>query len=146
MLIDPDGWLTITIDTAGIVSAVAIAGWQHRQAERRACRAELSELRLLLAEGESICAHVSRYGPLAEQQLIRLGAGDFAVRAAQSARRAPAGLRPALAGLAGVADELARSGGFASELRSAVVQDRVVRALAAAIDRAWAEVAALGSR
>ena len=87
--------------------------------QRRAQRAEVEELRLLLAEDESICTHVSRYA---------------------------ARLRPALAGLAGVADELARSAGFASALRSAVVQDRVVRALAAAIDRTWAGVATRGSR
>jgi hypothetical protein len=146
VLIDAGGWLNVTINTGTIVSAVAIAYWQHRPAERGARWADLDDLRRLLAEGESICAYVCRYGPLAEQQLIRLGARDFAIRAAQSARRAPARLRPALAELAGVADELARSAAFRSELRCAVVQDRTARALAAAIDRTWIDVTALRPR
>jgi hypothetical protein len=146
MLIDASDWLNVTINTGSIVTAIAIAYWQHRHPERAAHRANLNDLRRLLAEGESICEHVCRFGPLAEQQLIRLGARDFAVRAAQSARRGPAHLRPALAGLASVADELARSAAFPSELRCAVVQDRTVRALAAAIDRTWIDLTTLRSR
>jgi len=146
VLIDAGGWLTVTIDTGSIVPAIAIAYWQHRRTGRWDHRADPNDLRRLLAEGESICEHVRSCGPLAEQQVIRLGARDFAARAAQAARRGPARLRPALAALAGVADELARAAAFPAEPRSAVVQDRTVRALAAAIDRTWIDLTAPRSR
>ena len=146
MLIDAGGWLTITIDTGSIVPAIAIAYWQHRRTRRWAHRADPNDVRRLLAEGESICEHVRSRGTLADQQAVRLGARDFAVRAAQAARHGPARLRPALAALAGVADELARSAAFPAEPGCVVVQDRTVRALAAAIDRAWIDVTTPRSR
>jgi hypothetical protein len=144
--IDAGDWLDVAINIGTIVCAIAIAHWQHRHAERRARSADLADLRRLLAEGESLCAHVRRYGPLAEQQLIRLGARDFVARAERSALCGPERLRTTLAGLATAADELARSATFASELRCAVVQDRTVQALTEAIDRAWIEATALRSR
>jgi hypothetical protein len=139
--IDAGGWLNITIDTGGVIATIVIAYWQHRHPDRGAHRAGRADLRRLLAEGESICEHVWRYGPLAEHQMVQLGAPDFAARAARSARRGPARLRPALAELAGMADELARSAAFPSELRRAIVQDWAARDLAAAIDRTRTDLA-----
>nr|BFE70192.1 hypothetical protein GCM10020092_034930 [Actinoplanes digitatis] len=89
-----------------LLSAAVIVCWQHRRTDRRP---HCADLRRLLADGETICVYVSGYGSLAEQQLIRRGARDLAVRAAQSARRGPVHLRPTLARLADAADELARS-------------------------------------
>ncbi|GID90735.1 hypothetical protein ACFQFC_36315 [Amorphoplanes digitatis] len=126
-----------------LLSAAVIVCWQHRRTDRRP---HCADLRRLLADGETICVYVSGYGSLAEQQLIRRGARDLAVRAAQSARRGPVHLRPTLARLADAADELARSATLPSGARRAAVQDRTVRALAAAIDHIWADLTSLSSR
>ncbi|MET8149993.1 hypothetical protein ACIBSW_11415 [Actinoplanes sp. NPDC049668] len=133
MLIDPD-----LIST--LLAAAVFACRPHPHTERRA---HWAGLRPLLADGDTLCQYVNGYGPSAEQQLIRRGARDFAVRADQSARRGPARLRPALTGLAGLADELARSAAFPSSPHRAAVQDQTVRALAAAIDRLRIDLASL---